>query len=78
MVDNKSLIGLSEEDVIGLLGEPGYKYTDKQHKMNYTYSAGTIRKEWFWGECYSTKYYQLEVMFDEIGKVKHTYIKEST
>lgn len=75
--DNKSLIGLSEEEVVKLLGEPRYQYTDKQNKVNYTYGAGTIRKEWYWGECYSTKYYQLEIMFDESGKVKYAYIKES-
>ena len=78
MVDNKSLIGLSEEEVVELLGEPRYKYTDRENKENYTYSAGKIFKEWFWGRCYSTKYYQLEMDFDERGKVEYVYIKEST
>ena len=78
MVDNKSLIGLSEEEVVELLGEPRYKYTDRENKENYTYSAGKIFKEWFWGICYSTKYYQLEMEFDESGKVEYVYIKEST
>ncbi len=78
MVDNKSLIGLSEEEVVELLGEPRYKYTDRENKENYTYSAGKIFKEWFWSRCYSTKYYQLEMDFDERGKVEYVYIKEST
>ena len=78
MVDNKSLIGLSEEEVVELLGEPRYKYTDRENKENYTYSAGKIVKEWFWSRCYSTKYYQLEMDFDERGKVEYVYIKEST
>lgn len=78
MVDNKSFIGLSEEVVVELLGEPRYKYTDRENKENYTYSAGKIFKEWFWGRCYSTKYYQLEMEFDESGKVEYVYIKEST
>lgn len=78
MVDNKSLIGLSEEEVVELLGEPRYKYNDRENKENYTYSAGKIFKEWFWGRCYSTKYYQLEMDFDERGKVEYVYIKEST
>ena len=78
IVDNKSLIGLSEEEVVELLGEPRYKYTDRENKENYTYSAGKIFKEWFWGRCYSTKYYQLEMGFDESGKVEYVYIKEST
>lgn len=78
MVDNKSLIGLSKEEVVELLGEPRYKYTDRENKENYTYSAGKIFKEWFWGRCYSTKYYQLEMDFDERGKVEYVYIKEST
>ena len=78
MVDNKSLIGLSEEEVIQLLGEPRHKYTDRENKKNYTYSAGKIFKEWFWGICYSTKYYKLEMEFDESGKVEYVYITEST
>ncbi len=78
MADNKSLIGLSEEVVIELLGEPRYKYTDRENKENYIYFAGTIREEWLWGECYSTKYYELRIGFDEDSKVEYAYIKEST
>lgn len=78
MNDNQSLVGLSKEEVVLLLGEPRYKYTDNGNKENYTYSAGTILKKWVWGQCYSTKYYQLKIMFDESGKVKYDYIKEST
>ena len=78
MVDNKSLIGLSEEEVVELLGEPRYQYTDRENKENYKYSAGKIFKEWFWGKCYSTKYYELRLDFDESGKVEYAYIKECT
>ena len=78
MIDNKSLIGLSEEAVVELLGEPLYKVTDKEHfKTDYTYGydAGYIRKEWFWGQCYSTTLYQLKIDFDENGIVKNAYIE---
>ena len=30
--DNKILIGLSEEEVVELLGEPRHKYTDIEYK----------------------------------------------
>ncbi len=81
MVDNKSLIGLSEEEVVALLGEPANKDTYQLSGKNYTdynYGAGTIREEWLWGECYSTKYYELDINFDEKGIVKSAYIKECT
>ena len=80
MVNNKSLIGLSEEGVIALLGEPANKYTYQlsgKNYIKYNYSAGTIREEWLWGECYSTKYYVLDITFDENGIVKSACIKES-
>lgn len=79
MVDNNSLIGLSEEEVIALLGEPASKNTYQLYGKNYTYydyGAGTIREEWFWGKYYSTKYYELNIMFDENGIVKDAYVKE--
>ena len=44
MVDNKRLIGLSEE-VIELLGEPIYKYIGIDNNQNYTYSAGITSKK---------------------------------
>ena len=80
MVNNKSLIGLSEEGVIALLGKPANKYTYQlsgKNYIKYNYSAGTIREEWLWGECYSTKYYELDITFNENGIVKSAYIKES-
>ena len=78
MVDNKSFIGLAEKDVIELLGEPGYKYTNRENEKIYTYGAGTIYEEWFWGKCYSTKYYQLNILFDENGIAKYASIKDIT
>ena len=44
MVDNKRLIGLSEE-VIELLGEPIYKYIGIDNNQNYTCSAGITSKK---------------------------------
>lgn len=78
MVDNKRLIGLSEEEVIELLGEPRYRYIGKDNTPNYTYSAGTISKKHFWSSEYNRKVYDLNIDFDENGKVEHTYIKECT
>ena len=43
MVENKSLIGLSETELIELLGEPNFK--SEERVKSYTYSAGsTIKK----------------------------------
>lgn len=75
MVDNESLIGLSKEQIEELLGEKTDKYKDEDV---YYYSAGTIYEEWFWGKCYSTKYYRLYIWFDENGIVKDASIKDIT
>ena len=74
--DNRNLIGLSQEEVIGLLGKPRYEYTDRKDGIQqYVYSAGKIRKESYWGQSYTHDYYELNVFFDEIGKVTRTSIK---
>lgn len=79
IVDNESLIGLSEEQVVALLGEPGYKYTDTRRKLTfYEYGAGTILEQWFWGKCYTTKYYRLTILFDENGIAKIASIEDIT
>ena len=76
MVDNKRLIGLSKKEVIELLGEPRYKYIGIDNTQNYTYSAGTTSKKHFWGSEYNRKVYDLNIDFDENGKVEYVHIKE--
>ncbi len=79
IVNNESLIGLPEEEVVELLGKPANKFTDtRQGYTFYEYSAGTIYEEWFWGECYQTKYYRLTILFDKNGIVKVASIKDIT
>ena len=72
--DNKSLIGMSKEQVIELLGEPEYKIN--KENIHYRYDAGSLDKGLFLFntailfDCsYGCK---LWVNFDENGKVKHT------
>lgn len=75
-IDNKTLIGLSEEEIIELLGEPNDEYIDIENKNNYIYFAGTtIKKSFFTGE-YGKKVYELLIDFDGSGKVEYAYIKE--
>ena len=55
-----------------------YYYMDSGNNYTiYNYWAGTIREEWLWGECYSTKYYSLDITFDENGIVKSARIREN-
>lgn len=75
MNDNQSLIGLSEEEVVELLGKPEYKYNNRKEEKTYVYYAGKIFKESYWGYSYSHDYYELNMFFDENDKVEHTYIK---
>ena len=75
MNDNKTLIWLSEEEVIDLLGEPKFK-SDERGVKSYTYSAGmTVKKSIFVGE-YQTRYYDLQINFDENNKVNYTGIMQ--
>lgn len=67
--DNKSLIGLSKEQIEDLLGEK----TDKDKNIYY-YSAGTITNYITAGH---RKFYIFEVYFDENNIVKSTLIRES-
>lgn len=76
MVDNKRFIGLSEEEVIELLGEPMIEYRGIDNTQNYTYSAGTTSKKHFWSREYNRKVYELEIDFDKNGKVEYAYVKE--
>lgn len=72
MNDNKSLIGISKEQIEELLGEKSDKYKDKD---TYYYSAGTITNYITGGH---RKFYIFEVYFDENDIVKSTSIREST
>ena len=69
--DNKSLIGLSKEQIEELLGEKTDKYKDEDV---YYYSAGTITDYITGGH---RKIYIFEVYFDENDIVKSTSIRES-
>lgn len=78
--DNRTLMELSEEEVIEMLGEPLDKTVDKHHFKNYTYYtyfAGYTFKS-FLGNTYGKKYYNFEVLFDKNGIVKYTYIHQTT
>lgn len=75
MNDDQSLIGLSSEEVIKLLGEPKHEYSSGEDKKRYIYSAGEIFKESYWGYSYSHEYYEFYVSFDENDKVEDTFIK---
>ena len=73
--DNKSLIGLSETDVIELLGEPNLK-SDERGSKSYTYSAGTtVKKNILVGE-YQPRSYIFQIKFDENNKVNYTSIMQ--
>ena len=68
--DKQSLIGLSQEQIIELLGEP-YGNTDADR---YYYDAGKITNYITGGH---RKFYIFEVYFDENDIVKSTSIRES-
>jgi len=69
--DNQSLIGLSKEEVIGLLGNP-YNGIDTEDKSVFEYDAGKISNRLFFGE---SNFYKFIIVFDENDKVKSTSIK---
>lgn len=74
---NNSLLGLSEEEIVELLGKPVkiYTYNDKE----YMYNAGHIYEGLIFGHrnFWTTKHnYVLYISFDETDKVKSTTIQE--
>lgn len=79
---DQSLVGLSKERVVELLGEPKYEYNDRENKKVYKFNAGKIIRKSFWGNIIGNidrqKYYELKVFFDENDNVEYTYIKLST
>lgn len=70
--DNKSLIGLSKEQVVELLGEPISSYTAKY--SDYYYDAGEITNYITGG---NRKSYVFQVCFDENDIVRSTSIAEN-
>lgn len=73
--NNQSLVGLSKEEVIEILGEPESEYNTEENEKEYSYYAGSMRKEWYFGKCYTTEHYEINIYFDEDAKVKYTNIK---
>lgn len=72
--EDKSLMGLSETDIIELLGEP--KFKSEGERKTYTYSAGTtVKKSILVGE-YQPRYYDLQINFDENNRVNYTGIMQ--
>lgn len=69
--EEQSFIGLQKEEVTSLLGEPKYKFNDKDDNY-YIYNAGTVTNMLVFGE---TNIYELTVYFDENDKVERTTLK---
>lgn len=67
--DNQSLIGLSKEQVVKLLGKPDHTENDEDV---YLYDAGKVTNYLFFGE---SDFYELRIIFDENDIVKNTSIK---
>lgn len=79
---NDSLVGLSREEVVNRLGKSRemHQYNNID-KKSYTYNAGNIYVGIIWGNhnIFTTKYgYHFTVYFDEMDKVKSTYMREDT
>ena len=74
--DSENLIGLSKEVVIELLGKPAYEETYRKNQKEYTYHAGSIRKEKLFG--YNTDSYDIIIYFDEEDNVEVTSIQQCT
>ena len=74
--DNETLIGLSKEEVVNILGEPIDKYESGQNKEVYCYNAGKLDKGIFWGNkaiLFDCSYgCELKVVFNEKDKVEYT------
>ncbi len=76
--DNETLIGLTKEEVVNILGEPTDKYESGQNKEVYCYNAGNLDKGIFWGnkalifDC--TYGCELRVVFNENDVVEYTSI----
>lgn len=77
--DNNSLIALSKEEVVELLGEPYDSTEYNDNTVYYTYNAGILYEGVIWGKhnIFTTKrYYDFLIKFDETGKVEFTSMSE--
>ena len=76
--DHKTLIGLTKEEVVNILGEPTDKYESGQNKKVYCYNAGKLDKGIFWGNkaiLFDCSYgCELRVVFNENDVVEYTSI----
>ena len=72
--DNQSLIGVSAEEVIKVLGKPEKEYGEEKEKR-YEYYGGKMTKKSYWGFLASSEYYEFYIAFDESGKVKSTLMR---
>ncbi len=76
--DNQSLIGLSKEQVVIMLGKPVHEYNSDDNTI-YRYDAGNIGKGLFFGNKAilfdSYDGYELNVVFNENDRVKSTSIQ---
>ena len=76
--DHKTLIGLTKEEVVNILGEPTDKYESGQNKKVYCYNAGRLDKGIFWGNkaiLFDCSYgCELRVVFNENDVVEYTSI----
>ena len=76
--DNETLIGLSKEEVVNILGKPIDQYDSNKDKEVYCYDAGNLDKGIFWGnkalifDC--TYGCELRVVFNENDVVEYTSI----
>ena len=75
--DNQSLIGLSKEEVVKILGNPIYEFNDQSGNV-YAYNAGTltqgiifINTTLIFDCAYGA---ELRIFFDENDKVENTRI----
>ena len=77
--NNNSLIGLSKDEIVELLGEPYDSTEYNDNTVYYTYNAGILYEGVIWGKhnIFTTKhYYDFLIKFDETGKVESTSMSE--
>lgn len=73
--ENQSLIGLSKEQVVELLGKPRNEYSSGKDKKVYCYNTGKISDRIFSKE---SKFYDLRIVLNENDKVESTYMQQNT
>lgn len=77
--DSQSIVGLSKEQVVELLGEPIHEKQSTEEQQKCRYNAGNIGKGLFFGnkaiffDCYYS--YVFNIYFDERNIVKSTSLQ---